>query len=136
MALITCPECGKEISDTAKACPNCGFLLEQNQKLKIRRTPLSKRKSQIILGVVSILFGLLTFYAAFFWADGPIIAALLSMGGLFFVYGGYYVLPGVQKGICPYCNNEVKVACRARTCKCPHCHKISNKKDGQLETMD
>lgn len=24
MALITCPECGKEISDQASACPNCG----------------------------------------------------------------------------------------------------------------
>lgn len=24
MALITCPECGKEISDKAQACPNCG----------------------------------------------------------------------------------------------------------------
>lgn len=25
MALIQCPECGKEISDSAKACPNCGY---------------------------------------------------------------------------------------------------------------
>lgn len=24
MALINCPECGKEISDKAEACPNCG----------------------------------------------------------------------------------------------------------------
>ena len=24
MALITCPECGKEISDKATSCPNCG----------------------------------------------------------------------------------------------------------------
>lgn len=25
MALIQCPECGKEVSDKAKVCPNCGF---------------------------------------------------------------------------------------------------------------
>lgn len=25
MALITCPECAKEFSDTAISCPNCGF---------------------------------------------------------------------------------------------------------------
>ena len=25
MALITCPECGKEVSTEAKACPACGF---------------------------------------------------------------------------------------------------------------
>lgn len=24
MAMIRCPECGKEISDKAKVCPNCG----------------------------------------------------------------------------------------------------------------
>ena len=35
MALITCPECGKRISDKAAACPNCGlpakyFLLEES----------------------------------------------------------------------------------------------------------
>jgi len=24
MALITCPDCGKEISSSAESCPNCG----------------------------------------------------------------------------------------------------------------
>jgi len=27
MAIINCPECNKEISDTAKSCPHCGFNL-------------------------------------------------------------------------------------------------------------
>ena len=26
MALINCPECGKEISDTANKCPHCGYV--------------------------------------------------------------------------------------------------------------
>lgn len=25
MALISCPECGKEISDKVTACPHCGY---------------------------------------------------------------------------------------------------------------
>lgn len=29
MALIKCPECGKEISDTAKNCINCGYVLKE-----------------------------------------------------------------------------------------------------------
>lgn len=29
MALINCPECNKEISDRAKACPNCGFPMDE-----------------------------------------------------------------------------------------------------------
>lgn len=29
MALINCPECGKEISDQATTCPHCGVTLKQ-----------------------------------------------------------------------------------------------------------
>lgn len=42
MALIKCPECGKEISDTAKSCPNCGHKTKK----------LDKR---IIIAIVSII---------------------------------------------------------------------------------
>ena len=28
MSLINCPECGHQVSDRAKACPNCGFPIE------------------------------------------------------------------------------------------------------------
>ena len=36
MALIKCPECGKEISSFAKACPNCGFPVnDSSQGLEI-----------------------------------------------------------------------------------------------------
>ena len=31
MALITCPECGKEVSDTAQSCPNCGYPIAQKE---------------------------------------------------------------------------------------------------------
>lgn len=32
MALIKCPECGKEISDSVKTCPNCGFRIKKRKK--------------------------------------------------------------------------------------------------------
>ena len=32
MALIKCPECGKEISDKAPACIHCGFPLSLVEK--------------------------------------------------------------------------------------------------------
>ena len=32
MALIKCSECGKEISDKAAACPNCGMPLRQEDR--------------------------------------------------------------------------------------------------------
>lgn len=30
MALIQCPECGKEISDKAESCPHCGFPISES----------------------------------------------------------------------------------------------------------
>lgn len=30
MALVKCPECGKEVSDNAKTCPNCGRALKNS----------------------------------------------------------------------------------------------------------
>ena len=32
MALIKCSECGKEISDKAPACPNCGMPLRSKDR--------------------------------------------------------------------------------------------------------
>ena len=31
MAMINCPECTKEISDQANACPNCGLPIQKNE---------------------------------------------------------------------------------------------------------
>lgn len=35
MALIKCPECGKEYSDTAKECPNCGYQKNKGKRKKL-----------------------------------------------------------------------------------------------------
>lgn len=34
MALINCPECGKEVSDTAPRCPNCGHIINKKEANK------------------------------------------------------------------------------------------------------
>lgn len=40
MALIRCPECGKEISDSAQVCPNCGCKTELGNQNEIMKTSL------------------------------------------------------------------------------------------------
>lgn len=54
MSLINCPECGKEISDTIKACPNCGFKIKHKKSFKM----IGKKKIKaiiIIIGIIIIL---------------------------------------------------------------------------------
>lgn len=49
MALIKCPECGKEVSNSAKLCPNCGFPIAQRSttpepQYKPQTTATKKKK--------------------------------------------------------------------------------------------
>ena len=37
MALIKCPECKKEISDTVAICPNCGFNIQKMRKQQAKK---------------------------------------------------------------------------------------------------
>lgn len=41
MALIKCPECGREVSDKAASCPNCGFAVADNRPDGIVRIKMS-----------------------------------------------------------------------------------------------
>lgn len=43
MALIKCPECGKEISDQAASCPTCGFPINP----QVIANPINQSPSQI-----------------------------------------------------------------------------------------
>ena len=132
MALVSCPECGKEISDTARSCPHCGYSATEKPANQTRRTPLidgPSRAPGILFaagGMVMILFGLLILPLGFF----PIIIGVAMM--IF----GMQRLSGTQTGRCPYCGNEVMIPINDRTCKCSHCHKISTKTGNFLETID
>lgn len=58
MALIQCPECRKNVSETAETCPNCGFNIKkhvlkekmaiQEKKTKEARTIYETKKSKLI----------------------------------------------------------------------------------------
>ncbi|MDO4841511.1 MAG: ribosomal protein L7/L12 [Phoenicibacter congonensis] len=43
MALITCPECGKQISDKAPACIHCGYPLQEQQTVAPTVVATSKK---------------------------------------------------------------------------------------------
>ena len=57
MALINCPECGNQMSDTAKKCPHCGYKTKKINK-------------KIILGIILAIIGIIAFvFTEFFLAE-------------------------------------------------------------------
>ena len=86
MALIKCKECGKEFSDMADACPNCGYspAREQKKKLESNLVHECERKSKITAGFLCLFlwaFGAHQFYlgnigAAIGWI---ILSAIVSV---------------------------------------------------------
>lgn len=62
MALITCPECGREISDKAVACPGCGCPVEEilnarTKELKFRFTDVNRNTLNIENGILYLYKG-------------------------------------------------------------------------------
>jgi uncharacterized membrane protein YvbJ len=59
MALMKCPECGKEVSDKAANCPNCGYKITDN--IGHVKNPYHGKKIMmlglgiVILGSISLL---------------------------------------------------------------------------------
>lgn len=55
MALIKCPECGKEFSNKAPACPNCGCPTTEIQKMKHTKTIIIDNKEYDVTHIVQLL---------------------------------------------------------------------------------
>ena len=47
MALMNCPECNKEISDTVRTCPNCGYKIKRQNHFFSLLTQTSHIKNGI-----------------------------------------------------------------------------------------
>ncbi len=58
MALIRCPECGREISDKAVSCPGCGYPLAEQPDDTARRLEEAREKDLVFLKKAGIGMGI------------------------------------------------------------------------------
>ncbi len=61
MALIKCPECGKEISDTAKSCPNCGYMIHNKKSFLQFLSDGTNCIISIVINIVLSIIGITMF---------------------------------------------------------------------------
>ena len=79
MALIRCPECGKEISDSAQVCPNCGCKTELGNQNDIMKTSLLADIGFTVLGIICAIFAfvVLIILAAVLFIIGSVYGRLI-----------------------------------------------------------
>ena len=58
MSLIKCPECGEEVSDKARKCPNCAYSLK---KISLNKNKIKKYILFIIIALIILIVGIIGF---------------------------------------------------------------------------
>ena len=88
MALIKCPDCGRDVSTIAKACPNCGRPMNINKDgsvVTIQKTS-KKIKAQGCIGGFMALVGFMLV------SIGPEVSPETSVAGLLLLIIGMIML--------------------------------------------
>lgn len=112
MALIKCKECGKQFSDMAEACPNCGYNPTRAKDKALGLKPKSERKSK----AVALL---LTFFL--FWAGGDhFYLGNIGTGVIVLIASGISVVIGLYEFVLfavalIACINFLRIACMSST---------------------
>ncbi len=100
MALINCPECLKEVSDNAKACPHCGFPLKKKGK--------GFAIASLVLGIISCVYSLPPMLATISEPDIP-KAAIIAMAVYIMIFGVLSFIFGIVSH-CKGCKLKKKTA--------------------------
>ncbi len=87
MALITCPECKREVSDRAMSCPSCACPLE---RAMTTGAPGKKWKGIQLVSLGAIFLGILVAFGTAI-PQGGAYAGFLIVGGLIGLLAGTQV---------------------------------------------
>jgi hypothetical protein len=124
MALITCPDCNREVSSEAKSCPNCGLptkrirgispsTIENQTTFAVEKMNAGQR---IAIAVLTMFFGFAALIIPVIgWVAGPILIlmGLMTLGGAAAI---------TQKGTCPYCSLQISNPnATDESFSCKHC---------------
>jgi hypothetical protein len=82
MALIKCPECAKEISDTVSNCPHCGYAIKKPGPPTVIELTGKKWKKLTLVGWILIFLGFSVAVAGKSQEVPPALLPILIGGGI------------------------------------------------------
>ena len=97
MALIKCPECGKQISESASACPNCGAPVTQEtiqRGKELMQEQIRKENSftHVDLGGLAMIFSVFIPIVGFILGIVAIVKGMVRRGVYALILSGIFGL--------------------------------------------
>lgn len=68
MAMIKCPECGQDVSDSAETCPHCGYKLKKVDGESGKPPKKSRGKGCLVAAIIVVAIVVLGFVGCMVWA--------------------------------------------------------------------
>ena len=136
MALVKCPECNHDVSDTAATCPNCGYdLTAKKEDFVPVVKPLSKAKRKNTGKMIAELIGSVILLAVGVLLVSAGIGIVLIILGVVGFFAALLTGKKFQQGECPYCGTLLNVELPStQSVKCPKCGNISKRTETTLES--
>lgn len=135
MALISCPECGKQISDSTPSCPHCGYRFSTDTTTSPSPTEIKPSKASIPIGVIEILAGIAIILISIPFIGVFGLGIFSMFAGVVLLGSGFVSIVGTHDVTCPYCKSSGKLAKGAKNYKCPTCKKLSVQENGYLKPV-
>ncbi len=135
MALISCPECGKQISDSTPTCPHCGYRFSADAAAPPSPTEIKPSKSNVPVGAIKTLSGIAIILISIPFIGVFGLGIFSMIAGVVLLCAGFADIAGMHDVICPYCKSSGKIAKGAKSYKCPTCKKRSVREDGYLKPV-
>jgi len=97
MSLIECPDCKKQVSDQAPACPHCGRPIAQAkaapQNIRVKKSGGEFCKALQLIGAIMLCYGVVScVYNSFDYPrEFSLTPTIMMLGGFFvFVIGRFF----------------------------------------------
>ena len=106
MSLINCPECNKEVSDSAPSCIHCGYPLEKESEPPVSKDPVATKSEKVrknsegqINKAIDAIFALIYIYLLYniFFTDRFSDNDLDGSAAWFGLFIGFVLIYFVQK---------------------------------------
>ena len=99
MALIKCPECNKEVSDTAETCPHCGYRFKKPTPIPTTtyysNIVESDHKMEQIGGIIGGIIGIIGGIVFLGLGVAPEAKAYPELGAVYVISGIILIVVGI-----------------------------------------